>query len=233
MPYRIDFHAHTGHSSDSLLPVARLLHTAVQRGLAALAVTDHNSLSGALQARSLVECAPERFPNLAVIMGEEVNTSEGELIGICISELVPRGLTPEQTIARIHAQGGLVLAPHPFDRLRGSRITAQALARVVPLIDAVEVFNARTTFPADNQRALDFARRHHLAEVAGSDAHLPSEVGHGYVEVDSVPAGNAPALLAQLRSGRVGGRASHPAVHVGSQLARWRKRLGLAPTVQL
>ncbi|MGH2355641.1 MAG: CehA/McbA family metallohydrolase [Chloroflexota bacterium] len=233
MPYRIDFHSHTGHSSDSLLPARVLLNMAVRRGLAAIAVTDHNSLGGALQAQALVEHEPERFGNLLILAGEEVMTVEGELIGLFLREPIPRDLTPEQTIEQIRAQGGLVLVPHPFDRLRGSRIRATALERIVGLVDAIEVFNARTTLRADNQLALDFACRHNLVAVAGSDAHVPWEVGKGYVEVDAPPATEPQALLAQLRTGRVGGVLSSPLVHVGSKLARWRKRLGLAPVIQL
>jgi predicted metal-dependent phosphoesterase TrpH len=233
MVYRIDFHTHTGHSSDCLLPAARLLGAAVRRGLAAIAVTDHNSLGGALQAQALAERQPELFPNLLVYAGEEVMTSEGEVIGLFLREAIPRGLTPEETIARIRGQNGLVIVPHPFDRLRRSRLTAAALCRVAPLVDAIEVFNARTTIPADNARALAFARQHRLALIGGSDAHVAPEVGNGYVEVDSAPAGEPGALLAQVRQGRVGGRLSFPLVHASSKLARWRKRLGLAPAIAL
>jgi predicted metal-dependent phosphoesterase TrpH len=231
--YRIDLHTHTGHSSDCLLPAARLLDAAVRRGLAGIAVTDHNLLGGAVQAQSLVAREPERYRGLTVVPGEEVMTSEGELIGLFLHEPIPRGLTPEETITRIRAQGGLVMVPHPFDRLRGSRIAAGALERVAGLVDAVEVFNARTTFPADNARALAFARRHELPAAGGSDAHVAAEVGNGYVELEAPPAGHPQALLAQLRSGRIGGRPSLPLVHAGSKLARWRKRLGLAPAIQL
>ncbi|MBI3974512.1 MAG: PHP domain-containing protein [Chloroflexi bacterium] len=231
--HRVDLHSHTGHSSDSLLPAEVLLEAAVRAGLAAIAVTDHNSLGGALQACSLVERSPERFGNLVVIPGEEVKTVEGEIIGLFLCEPIPRGLTPEETIGRIRAQGGLVLVPHPFDRLRGSRIAAPALDRIAPLVDAIEVFNARTTLAADNTRALDFARRHHLAVVAGSDAHTAREVGFAYVEIDAPPAREPKAFLEQICAGRIGGRLSPPLVHFGSTFARWRKRLGIAPTVQL
>ncbi|HEX2036070.1 MAG TPA: PHP domain-containing protein [Chloroflexota bacterium] len=231
--YRIDFHSHTGHSHDCLMPAAALLDMAVRRGLAAIAVTDHNSLGGAEQARSLVARNPERYAGLHVYVGEEVKTAEGELIGLFLHEPIPRGLTPEETIERIRAQGGLVLVPHPFDRLRRSRISAAALERVVSQVDAIEAFNARTSLPADNQRALDYALQHGLPVVAGSDAHVPWEVGNAYLEVDAPPATDAQAMLAQLRSGRIGGRLSLPLVHLGSYLARWRKRLGLAPAVRL
>src|SRR5690349_8322846 len=99
MPYRIDFHSHTGHSSDCLLPAARLLDAAARRGLAAIAVTDHNTLGGALQAASLVERQPARFGGLTVIPGEEVKTTDGEIVGLFLTQPIPRGLSPVETIA--------------------------------------------------------------------------------------------------------------------------------------
>ncbi len=233
MKYRVDFHTHTGHSADSLLPAGRLLEAAAQRGLAAVAVTDHNSLGGALQAQALVARDPDRFGHLVVLPGEEVKTAEGELIGLFLHEPVPHGLSPEETIALIRRQGGLVLVPHPFDRFRGSRLRAAALDRIAGLVDAIEVFNARTTLAADNARARAFAKEHGLVMVAGSDAHVAQEVGNGYVSLRTPPAASPQALLAQLREGVPGGRMSAPLVHAGSTLARWRKRFGLAPAVQL
>ncbi len=233
MAYRVDFHSHTGHSRDSLCPAGTLLDAARRRGLAALAVTDHNTLGGALQAQALVARDPERYGSLAILPGEEVKTTSGELIGLFLHTAIPRGLSPEETIERIRDQGGLVLVPHPCDRLRGSRIRPDALERLAGLVDAVEVFNARTMFPADNRQAAAFALKYDLPMVAGSDAHVPWEVGYGYVELDALPATKPKELLAQLRAGRVGGRSSFPLVHAGSTLAKWRKRLGLAPTVQL
>jgi predicted metal-dependent phosphoesterase TrpH len=234
--YKVDFHSHTGHSKDSLCPASALLDAAVRRGLAGLAVTDHDTLDGAPQAMALVRRDPERYRGLTILPGEEVKTREGELIGLFIRETIPRGLTPEETIRRIRDQGGLVLVPHPFDRVRGSRLRAEALERVAAVagqIDAIEVFNARTTLVGDNHRAVDFARQRGLLQVAGSDAHVPWEVGHAYVELDEPPATTPAALLAQLRRGRVVGRPTNPVAHVYSSLAKLRKRYGLAPAVQL
>lgn len=233
MAFRIDFHSHTGHSGDSLTPARTLLDAARRRGIAALAVTDHNTLDGALQAQALVTHDPERYGGLIILPGEEVKTAEGELIGLFLHTTIPRGLSPEETISRIRGQGGLVLVPHPFDRLRGSRIRPDTVARVARLVDAIEVFNARTIFAADNRRAVAFAQHHDLPMVAGSDAHVPWEVGYGYLELDEPPATTPQKLLAQLRAGRIGGRPSAPLVHFGSTLAKWRKRLGLSPAVQL
>jgi predicted metal-dependent phosphoesterase TrpH len=231
--YRIDLHSHTGHSKDSLLPAAELLLRAARRGLTAIAVTDHNSLGGALQAKALVERQPEQFGGVRVLVGDEVMTREGELIGLFLHEEIPRGLTPEETIKRIRAQGGLVLVPHPFDRLRGSRISEAAINRVAHLVDAIEGLNARTTLAADNVKAQAFARSHGLALSAGSDGHTAGEIGNAYMELGEVPANEPQGFLAQLKRGQIGGGLSRPTVHVASKLASWRKRLGLAPAVQL
>lgn len=233
MLYRLDLHSHTGHSSDSLLPAADLLAQAALRGLFAIAVTDHNTLGGALQAQALAERMPERFGGVRVIVGEEVKTNEGEVIGLFLSHEIPRGLSPQETIQRIRDQGGLVVIPHPFDRLRGSRLREAATYRWATHVDAIETFNARTTFPADNRLAWEFAQSHGLPGTGGSDAHVASEVGSAYLELDEPPVLTAGGLRAQLPPGRVAGRLSTPLVHVASKLAKWRKRAGLAPAVQL
>ena len=215
--YRADLHIHTHDSSDSLADPERIIAVAQRQQLDLLAITDHNVLRTALALR-------DRFPDL-VVAGEEIKTAEGEIIGLFLEQEIPRGLSPEQTIERIRAQGGLVIVPHPFDRLRGSRLHEAALRRVAPQLDAIEVLNARVTFSGDNARAHQFAREQGLAISAGSDAHGPNEVGTAFVELDEPPAHEASALLAQLRRGRATGSLSTPAVHLTSIVARWRKRL--------
>jgi predicted metal-dependent phosphoesterase TrpH len=231
--YKVDLHSHTGHSKDSLCPAGALLDAAVRRGLSGLAVTDHDTLDGALQAMAILERQPQRYPGLTVLPGEEVKTREGELIALFIHQTIPPRLTPEETITRIRDQGGLVLVPHPFDRVRGSRLRAEALERVAHLVDGIEVFNARTTIDGDNHQAVAFARRHGLLSTAGSDAHVSWEVGHAYVALDEPPATTPAAFLEQLQRGRIVGRPTNPVAHAFSTLAKLRKRYGLAPTVQL
>ncbi len=216
-------HSHTRLSKDSLNNPRRLVETAAERGLQALCVTDHNGLANALALAALPDLP------LKVIPSEEIKTAEGEIIGYFLQELIPKGLGPEETVARIHAQGGLAGVPHPFDRARsGSRLQTPALDRLVAAgqIDILEVFNARATWPDDNRRALAYARRHHLPMSAGSDAHTLYEVGRAYVEV---PPFETPAeFLAALRRGRVHGRLSPAVIHVSSKWAGAMKILRLA-----
>ncbi len=170
----VDLHMHTDHSHDCATPVEVLLATARERGLGAIAVTDHNEISGALAAR---ERARELDIGVQVIVGEEIKTAEqGEVIGLFIEELIPRGLTLPRTIAEIHRQGGLAYVPHPFDRMH-SVPDYEHLLPVVQDIDAIEVFNARVAIGAFNDEAARFAAKYRIPGGAGSDAHVAQGLG--------------------------------------------------------
>lgn len=189
-----DLHCHSSASFDSLASPARLVQKAVRIGLTHLAITDHERIDGALRARDL---APD---GLTVIVGEEVRTSAGDLIGLFLERPVAPGLTPAETAAAIHDQGGLVGLPHPFDRFRSSGgDQARAEAAVVSLaaaVDYVEIHNARAYGNA-NPMAAAFAKRHTLAGVASSDAHSVIELGVAY-SVLSGPFTTAAELRALL-----------------------------------
>jgi hypothetical protein len=147
-------------------------------GLGAIAVTDHNTFGGALEAAELADGR-----DLLVIPGEEVKTNDqGEVIGLFLSEEIPRGLSFGETIAAIREQGGLVYLPHPFDRLHAIPDPA-TLHRHLPEIDIFEVYNARLLFEAYNDEALRFARKYGLVAGAGSDAHVLQGVGTGAVRM--------------------------------------------------
>nr|AIA15399.1 PHP-associated [uncultured bacterium] len=221
--WKVDMHSHTRLSKDSLNDPRQLVEAAAKHGLQALCVTDHNGLANAL--------ALSRLPDLPIVVvpSEEVKSKEGEIIGYFLGELVPKGLSPEETAQRIRDQGGIVGVPHPFDRARsGSRLQTPALERLVAagLVDVLEVFNARATFAEDNLRALEFARQHGLPMSAGSDAHTLVEVGRAYVEVP--PFSNAEEFLAGLRQSEVQGKLSSGLIHVSSKWATFMKAVGLA-----
>ena len=172
-----DLHMHTEHSHDCAVPVPELLEHAERIGLGAIAVTDHNVFSGAEEA---VELARSRA--LTVIPGEEVKTDAGEVIGLFLSEEIPRGLPMGDTIAAIREQGGVVYLPHPFDRLH-TIPDAGTLHRHLAEIDIFEVYNARLLFEGYNDEALRFARKYNLTMGAGSDAHVLQGVGTGLVRM--------------------------------------------------
>jgi predicted metal-dependent phosphoesterase TrpH/glycosyltransferase involved in cell wall biosynthesis len=168
----VDLHMHTDHSSDCATPVDVLLATARDVGLGAIAVTDHNEISGALDAR-----AKAADYGVKVIVGEEVKTADqGEVIGLFIEEKIPRGMTLDETIAEIRRQGGLVYVPHPFDRLHSVPDYEHMLA-VVGDIDAIEVFNPRIAIPAFNEEAVRFAGKYRIVGGAGSDSHVAQGLG--------------------------------------------------------
>ena len=166
----VDLHMHTDHSPDCATPVDTLLETAKRAGLGAIAITDHNEVSGALEAR-------ERANGIKVIVAEEVKTADqGEVIGLFIEEKIPRGMTLQETIAEIRRQGGLVYVPHPFDRMH-SVPDYEHLLTVVEDIDAIEVFNPRVAFSAFNEEAARFAAKYRIVAGAGSDSHVAQGLG--------------------------------------------------------
>jgi glycosyltransferase involved in cell wall biosynthesis len=166
----VDLHMHTDHSNDCATPVEVLLAQARSRGLGAIAVTDHNEISGALDARA-------KANGVKVIVGEEVKTAEqGEVIGLFIEEKIPRGMTLQETIAEIKRQGGLVYVPHPFDRMHSVPDYEHLLA-VIDDVDAIEVFNPRIAISEFNEEAVRFAAKYRIPAGAGSDAHVPQGLG--------------------------------------------------------
>jgi predicted metal-dependent phosphoesterase TrpH/glycosyltransferase involved in cell wall biosynthesis len=175
----VDLHMHTDHSPDCATPVEVLLDTARERGLGAIAITDHNEISGALAAREVAE----EMGEIKVIVAEEVKTAEqGEVIGLFLEEKIPRGMTMAETIAEIRRQGGLVYVPHPFDRLH-SVPDYEHLLEIVEEIDILEVFNPRVALTAFNEEAERFAAKYRIVPGAGSDSHVAQGLGSVMIRV--------------------------------------------------
>jgi predicted metal-dependent phosphoesterase TrpH/glycosyltransferase involved in cell wall biosynthesis len=175
----VDLHMHTDHSPDCATPVEVLLATARDRGLGAIAITDHNEISGALAARQVAE----QMGGIKVIVAEEVKTAEqGEVIGLFIERKIPRGMTMGETIAEIRRQGGLVYVPHPFDRLH-SVPDYEHLLGMVEEIDILEVFNPRVALTAFNEEAERFAAKYRIVPGAGSDSHVAQGLGSVMIRV--------------------------------------------------
>jgi predicted metal-dependent phosphoesterase TrpH len=200
-PAFVDLHCHTRASFDCLSGAGAVVRAAADRGLTHLAVTDHDRIDGALEARALAPAG------LTVIVGEEVRTQDGDLICLFLGEAIPVGLPAAEAIAAARAQGGLVGIPHPFDRLRGSLLRDPAMAAIARSVDWVETHNARL-LGGGNDRAAEFAREQGLPGVAVSDAHSILEVGVAYTRLEGDP-GTPAGLLAALPGGQlVPGRAS-------------------------
>ncbi len=221
---------HTDHSHDCATPVEVLLATAREQGLGAIAVTDHNEISGALEAQRAGRHEP---PGVKVIVGEEVKTAaQGEVIGLFIEEKIPRGLSLEETVAEIKRQGGLVYVPHPFDRMH-SVPDYEHLLTILDDVDAIEVFNPRVAIGAFNDEAARFAakyrivggRRLGLARRAGprlgADPHARLRRPGGVPAVAARRRHPHPAVLAAVRAGaEVPADQGHAALRAGGRARR-------------
>jgi predicted metal-dependent phosphoesterase TrpH len=220
---RVDCHNHTYYSPDSILSPETMLRRARERDLDVIAVTDHNTVRGGLVAQEL---AAKRYPELRVIVSEEVRTADGEVLGLFLSQDIPRDLGAAETIERIHVQGGIAGAPHPFDPYR-SGLRKAGLGLVEGKLDFIEGLNARMIRSENNDQAQDYAKAHGLPMSAASDAHSPREVGRCYVEM---PDFETPAqFLESLRAGKLRGRLSSPLIHLVSRYAMLRRTLGWRP----
>jgi predicted metal-dependent phosphoesterase TrpH len=193
---RVDCHLHTAASGDSVLTLEELADRARQTGLDVVFITDHNVTHAAAEA-------VQRDLGVRIIMGEEIRTPDGDMIGLFLTERVPYVLPVAEVIGLIRGQGGLVYAPHPFDQIRSS------LGRVLPglcaagQVDVIEVFNAKTPDPAFNEQAAELARQFGLPGGAGSDAHDAPGVGAAYLEM---PDFDGPAsFLAALAEAKITG----------------------------
>ena len=216
---KVDLHTHTHFSPDSEATPEAIVARCLEVGLGCIAVTDHNTIDGAL--------AVQRVAPFPIIVGEEIRSADGEIIGLFLQEPVPRGLPAAETARLIKAQGGLVSIPHPFDRFRRAVIGEAGLREVLPYADIVEVFNARNTFQSSDRRAAALAQRHGLLRSAVSDAHTPYEIGRAYVEMREFD-GTPDDFIAALGEGKTAGRRTTPLIHCLTTLTKLKRRLGLS-----
>jgi len=212
---RVEFHCHTIFSKDSLTPPQKLVDVSRRKGIDRVIVTDHNTIAGARAAQSL---DPER-----VIVGEEIMTTRGEILAAFLAEEIPPMLSPEETIARLRAQGAFISVSHPFDAWRSGGWREEDLLEIVPWVDAIEVYNSRCMLPSFNRRAREFARKHHLAGTVGSDAHAAFELGQSLVLLD--PFTGPDEMRKVIRNAKLTTRWSPPWVHLTSRYATIYKKL--------
>jgi predicted metal-dependent phosphoesterase TrpH len=206
---RVDLHAHTMWSGDATTTPDELEAAVEAAAIDVLCITDHGTTNGAVALADRLPCR--------VVVGEELRTVAGEVIGLFLTERLPWGLPPATAAERIRGQGGLVYVPHPFDPTRHCLREAELDALVAAgLVDAVEVLNAKTSLRSLNERAAEFAAAHGLPGGAGSDAHVPEAVGAAYVEM---PDFDGPAsFLESLAEARVVG-------HHFDRARTWRPRI--------
>ena len=215
---RVEFHCHTIYSKDSLATPHQVVETCHRKGIDRVVITDHNRIAGALAAKSL---DPEQ-----VIIGEEIMTSQGELLAAFVQEEIPAGLEPMEAIEGLRTQGAFISVSHPFDALRSGHWQAEDLLAVVPHIDAIETFNARCMRSSFNSEAQTFAQEHELLGTAGSDAHALFEYGKATMLLPKFD--DATSLKAALEQVEHDVALSSFWVHFSSRYAVWRKGLNPA-----
>lgn len=210
---KVDFHCHSIYSSDGWGSPQQLIDEARHKGIHRLAITDHNTIKGALIAKKM-------DPDL-IIVGEEIRTNGGEVLALFVQEEIPSGLPYLEVIKRLKDQEAFISIPHPFDPHR-SGWTQEDLVALVSLVDAIEVFNARCIVSDYNHSADKFACKNHLAGTAGSDAHHPVEIGQAFVELPAFS--NAKELKRAINNGHIVGKRSPVWYHLFSVYANVFKR---------
>jgi predicted metal-dependent phosphoesterase TrpH len=193
---RVDLHVHTAYSEDCWVPLEAVIEAVQGSSIDGIAVMDHNEIAGALR---LADEAP--FP---VIVGEEINSQQGEIACLFLSEWIPPGLSAQETIDRIQEQGGLVYVPHPLARDVPTALGRRNLEAIIDRVDILEVFNARILRHADNLAAQEMARQHNIPLAAGSDAHFAREIGRAGVELE--PFASPAEFMENLRQATLFGR---------------------------
>lgn len=212
---RADFHMHTNFSYDCLVKPEDLVAKAQKVGLGLIAVTDHNSIGGALAAR-LVGTIP-------VIIGEEIKSTEGEITGLFLEEYIPPGLSPLATVKRIKEQGALVSIPHPFTGMGRSSLSRSTVESLLPYVDIIERFNARTSSKGLNNEAEQFALSKGIPSTAVSDSHTLNELGRTYTLLPELAVSPQNFMLC-LKEAEYELHAAGFFVHIYSTLNKFRRR---------
>ncbi len=214
MLIKADLHCHSSASPDCLSAPEKLVSRARKSGLDRLAITDHNTIVGGLAASQI-------DPEL-IIVGEEVLTIQGELLAYYVQESVPSGLMPEHAIRLLMEQGAVISISHPFDVQRGGWRSGDLL-RILSLVDAIEVFNARVFRAATNEKGQALATERKIPGTAGSDAHSLIEVGAAYLELPEF--NDANSLRRALHKARPQGKLSGAQVRLASRWAWFMKKM--------
>lgn len=230
----VDLHLHTCYSYDCATPLSQVARSCRQAGLDCVAVTDHNTIAGALRLRD--------SGAFRVIVGEEISTTHGELLGYFLTQPVSRGLSPLETIEHVKAQGGLVCIPHPLGRRpfpsnaamgigRDGRFVPSArLTQANPLltedilarVDLIEAINSRSPFHSTWRAARELVELCGVPATAGSDAHTAREIGRARVTIDDFA--DATGFLAAIATSSISGSRSSAFIHFASIYAKLRRR---------
>ena len=206
-----DLHIHSKYSSDGVLEPERIVKIAMKQGLNGIAVTDHNTIKGGLEAKKYEN------EDFTVIVGSEIMTERGEIIGLFLEEEV-KSKNVQDVISEIKEQNGIAIIPHPFDELRHSAFhPAEEDAK---FIDCIEGFNSRCVYQNYNKKAVEFAMKHNLTITAGSDAHFANEIGNAGIITETEDVREA----LMKNEVQIFGKRSSLVNHVGTKVLKlWRK----------
>src|SRR5260221_2462430 len=216
--WKVELHSHTLYSKDCLIKLDDVIKTCQQRGIDRIAITDHNTAEGALE---LAKLAPD-----LVIVGEEIMTTQGEILAFFVRETVPPGLTPDETIRRLRDQGAVISVSHPYDRLRKGAWEEPELLKIVEQVDALEVFNSRCLYAEDNAKALACAQKQGKLGTVGSDGHIAYEYGHATLQMQ--PFEGPGDFFEALKSATQETSLSPFWVHLFSSYAKFLRKRGLS-----
>lgn len=212
---KADLHIHSKYSMDCQNPLEKIIERCQQLNITCIAIADHGTAEGGL--------AMQKIAPFKVIVAEEILTTEGEIMGMFLKETIPSGITPQEAVKRIREQNAIVNIPHPFETIRGSALKDKIIDEIADDIDLMEVLNSRSPFPANSNKARDFALKHHIPGGAGSDAHTILEIGNAYIEI---PDFNTPEeFLKAVVQGKIYGKRSGVFVHVYSLWAKTKGKL--------
>lgn len=195
---KVDLHVHTEASYDSNSTFEEICESAKRKGIDKIAITDHNVIDNAIEYS-------KKRPDLFIV-GEEIRSAKGDMIGLFLNKCIEPFMSPEDTIAAIHEQGGLVYIPHPFDAWRKG--LGDYIYKIMDKVDIIEVFNSKAILNVNNDKALECAKEHNRLQGAGSDAHQASQIGNAYLEMPSFS--NKEEFLEVLKKAKVYGQNTNP-----------------------
>lgn len=212
---KADLHIHSQYSMDCQTSLDKIISRCLELKINCIAIADHGTAEGGL--------AMQKIAPFKVIIAEEILTTEGEIMGMFLKETIPSGITPREAIKRIREQDGLVNIPHPFETIRGSALKDKIIDEIAQDIDLMEVLNSRSPFPANSNKAKDFALKHHIPGGAGSDAHTIYEIGNAYIEIPDF--NTKEEFLEAVAQGKICGKRSGVFVHFFSTWAKVKSKL--------
>ena len=212
---RVEFHAHTIYSKDCLVSPEQLVKVCHRKSIDRVVITDHNTIEGARAAQKL--------DSELVVIGEEIMTTQGEILAAYVKDEIPAGLSPRETVRLLKEQGSFISISHPFDVARSGHWQLDDLLEILPDVDAIEVYNSRCWLPGFNRQAKKFADRMNLPGTVGSDAHSLLELGRAVLLLEGFEGPDG--MRKVIRDGKSLVKWSPPWFHLFSRYAVIKKRL--------